>query len=284
MQHIKAGALLCIESTVSIGFTSLVAEEYKDRNVFVAYSPERIDPGNSSYTITNTPKIVSGIGPTAAAIATEFYSSMCEEVITANLPEEAEAAKLLENSFRLLNISFVNEMSKFLYRSGVKASNVIELASTKPYGFMPFKPGLGVGGHCIPVDPQFLIDSANRLGLPIKTLEAALMANADGIQFIHELAMRKLGNLSGKRILVVGITYKADTADVRESKALELIAMLRDSGASVDWHDDVIKRYGDETSRALTDGYDLAIIVNRHKTLEQSLLPKIPTIDCERLY
>lgn len=282
-EHISPGALLIIESTVPVGFTAMISEKYKQHDVMIAYSPERIDPGNKDYDITNTPKIVAGATTSAREVAMQFYSTFCMEVVPAYSLEEAEAAKLLENAFRLINISFVNEMSKYLYNINVYAPAVIELAATKPYGFMRFGPGIGAGGHCIPVDPVFLIDSATEVGSSIKTLEIARAVNLEMANFFHNVARDKIGNLEGKNICVVGISYKPNTKDTRESRSLELIKLLRDSGANVVWHDEVVKQYVGEESQPLTNDYDLVIITNRHNTLDESLLVDKTILDCERL-
>tara|TARA_B110000977_G_scaffold25631_2_gene31617 strand:+ start:3017 stop:4075 length:1059 start_codon:yes stop_codon:yes gene_type:complete len=281
--YILPGSLLIIESTVSIGFTSWIASKYEYSGVQVAYSPERIDPGNTKYTIKNTPKIVAGVTTTAREEAIRFYSSFCSVVVPASKVEEAEAAKLLENSFRLLNISFVNEMSSYLYKEGIDASKVLDLAATKPYGFMRFSPGLGAGGHCIPVDPTFLSSTAHVAGSPIRTLDSAIAVNNQMVDFFCGVAKSKLGDLVGKKICVVGISYKPDVKDTRESRAWMLVEALRSYGAIVVWHDDVVQEHRGESSHPLTNDYDLAIIGNRHKTLNHSLLKGIPTIDTERL-
>jgi UDP-N-acetyl-D-glucosamine dehydrogenase len=281
--YISPGSLLIIESTVSIGFTSWIASKYEYRGVQIAYSPERIDPGNTKYTIKNTPKIVAGISTKAKEDAIRFYSSFCSNVVSANKVEEAEAAKLLENSFRLLNISFVNEMSKYLYKEGIDASEVLDLAATKPYGFMRFNPGLGAGGHCIPVDPTFLSSTADVAGAAIRTLDAAIAVNNQMVDFFCDVVKHRLGDLAGKKICVVGISYKPDVPDTRESRAWMLVEALRSYGAIVVWHDDVVREHKGESSQPLTNGYDLVIISNRHKTLNHSLLEGMPTLDTERL-
>lgn len=281
--YMKPGSLLIIESTVSVGFTAGIAEKCKSSKILVSYSPERIDPGNQNYTIKNTPKIVSGTTLKARELAARFYSSFCEEVVLADTTEAAEAAKLLENSFRLLNISFINEMSRYLYKIGLDSKTVIDLASSKPYGFMRFDPGIGAGGHCIPIDPAFLISSALKAGASIKTLETAMSINSGMASWFHAIAQDRLGGLSGKRICVVGISYKADIKDVRNSISLDLIKLLSASGAQVSWHDEVVKEHEGQKSSALTNEYDLAIIVNRHKVLDESLLVDKNILDCERL-
>jgi len=281
--YISPGSLLIIESTVSIGFTSWIASKYEHSGVQVAYSPERIDPGNTKYTIKNTPKIVAGVTIRAKEDAISFYSSFCSEVVPANKVEEAEAAKLLENSFRLLNISFINEMSKYLYKEGISTPAVIDLAATKPYGFMRFNPGIGAGGHCIPIDPVFLSGSAAIAGYPIKSLDVANEVNNQMVEFFNGVVQDKLGDICCKRICIVGISYKPDVADVRESRAVMLLESLGSSGADVVWHDDVVKEYNGEKSQPLTNEYDLVIIANRHKTLDQGLLEGKVILDCERL-
>ena len=282
-EYITPGSLLVIESTVPIGFTRMMAEKYSNRDVMIAYSPERIDPGNNDYSIENTPKIVAGFSKEATEVATQFYSTICSSVVATHRLEEAEAAKLLENSFRLLNISFINEMSKYLYNIGVSPNAVIDLAGTKPYGFMRFNPGIGAGGHCIPVDPTFLLNAAEWAESPIRTLQAASDVNRNMAEFFHDVAQDILGELVDKKICVVGISYKPNTNDTRESRSLDLIKLLRYSLADVVWHDDVVKEYMGEESQPLTNEYDLVIITNRHNTLDESLLVDKTILDCERL-
>jgi UDP-N-acetyl-D-glucosamine dehydrogenase len=283
---IKKDTLIVFESTVSPGTTREVLAPLIHRNsslknseYFIAFSPERIDPANLIWNVKNTPKLVAGMNTEAVNKAGEFYSKFIDKVIVCESLEIAETAKLLENSFRLLNIAFINELSNFCSRQGIDILKVIEAASNKPYGFMPFYPSLGAGGHCIPVDPVYLSTKANEVGAPTKLLELAQQINANTPKDYVKRLESKVGKVKGKRVLVIGIAYKANVADVRESSALILINELRRKKAIVNWHDELVKEWDGEKSVVLGGQFDFAIVATQHNDVDISQLSAIDIYD-----
>jgi UDP-N-acetyl-D-glucosamine dehydrogenase len=285
-EYLSKEAVLIIESTVAPGTTRdvlvpIIREKSKnfDREINIVFSPERVDPTNSRWNIKNTPKLLSGINEYSTSIAIEFYSNFIDTIIDVKSIEVAEIAKLLENSFRLVNISFINEFSMLCTKLGIKIEEVIEAASTKPYGFMPFYPSVGVGGHCIPVDPIYLAEKAKNVGINLKMIEVAHQINlAMPMHFVRRVE-EKLGQLKRKRILVIGIAYKPNVADVRETPAEDLITGLKEKGAEVFWHDDLVKIWNGEKSVALSNKYDLAILATPHDYLDLTKLGDVPIIN-----
>jgi UDP-N-acetyl-D-glucosamine dehydrogenase len=285
-KSLKAGMLVIIESTIQPGTTRdvvvpiLEKESGLSRDQFlVAYSPERIDPMNKKFTIKNTPKLVAGLTSEAAVKAKEFYSKFIDQVDVCDSLEVAETAKLLENSFRLVNISFINELAMFCQKIGIDVNDVIKAASTKPYGFMPFYPSVGVGGHCIPVDPLYLAEAARAVGAPSRFIELADEINLEMPTYFVGRASEMLGGLKDKKVLVIGVSYKPNVADVRETPVEALIDGLKKSGAVVSWHDDLVKSWNGESSVALGSGFDLAILATPHDYLDLSLLGSVPVLN-----
>jgi UDP-N-acetyl-D-glucosamine dehydrogenase len=283
---LKAGMLVIIESTIQPGTTRdvvlpiLEKESGLSRDQFlVAYSPERIDPMNKKFTIKNTPKLVAGLTPEAALKAKEFYSKFIDQVDVCDSLEVAETAKLLENSFRLVNISFINELAMFCQKIGIDVNDVIKAASTKPYGFMPFYPSVGVGGHCIPVDPLYLAQAARVVGAPTRFIELADEINLGMPTYFVGRASEMLGGLKDKQVLVIGVSYKPNVADVRETPVEALLSGLKKSGAVVSWHDDLVKSWNGESSVALGSGFDLAILATPHDYLDLTLLGSVPVLN-----
>jgi UDP-N-acetyl-D-glucosamine dehydrogenase len=283
---LKAGMLVIIESTIQPGTTRDVVvpilenESGLSRDQFlVAYSPERIDPMNKKFTIKNTPKLVAGLTPKAAVEAKDFYSRFIEQVDVCDSLEVAETAKLLENSFRLVNISFINELAMFCQKIGIDVNDVIAAASTKPYGFMPFYPSVGVGGHCIPVDPLYLAQAARSVGAPTRFIELADEINLGMPTYFVGRASEMLGGLKGKKVLVIGVSYKPNVADVRETPVEALISGLKKYGAVVSWHDDLVKNWSGERSAALGSGFDLAILATPHDYLDLTKLGNVPILN-----
>jgi UDP-N-acetyl-D-glucosamine dehydrogenase len=267
--------LIINESTVSPGTTRGLIKETLDKAGVayeLAYSPERIDPANKKWTVTNTPKLVAGLTPAATERAVAFYKTFVDSVTVGSSPEVIEIAKLLENSFRLVNISFVNEVAQLCAALGIDVREVVDAASTKPYGFMPFYPGAGVGGHCIPVDPSYLVAKARELGIPTRFIDLANDLNHSLATYFTGVAAGILGGLKGKKIVVVGIAYKPEVADVRETPAEGLIMELRSRGAEVKWHDGLIEEWNEEKSVSLSAGFDLAILVNPHSNTDLKAL------------
>lgn len=285
-EHLIRGALVILESTVAPGTTRdflapLInsGARHSKNEVEIAFSPERIDPLNKQWTLKNTPKIVAGLTENSRKKAVEFYSKFIDEVIECDSPEIAETAKLLENSFRLINISFINELSKLCYKMGIEVSQVINAAATKPYGFMAFYPSIGVGGHCIPVDPLYLSSKAKDLGEPMLSIEVASQINLSMPNYFVNLAEKKLQQLNGKKILVIGVSYKPNVADTRETPAEVLIKGLKQKGAQVFWHDDLVKEWNGENSVAISSDFDLAILTTPHNYLDLTKLGNVPLLN-----
>jgi UDP-N-acetyl-D-glucosamine dehydrogenase len=273
--NLQPSTLIINESTVSPGTTRGLIKETLDKAGVayeLAYSPERIDPANKKWTVANTPKLVAGLTPAATERAVAFYKTFVDSVTIGSSPEVIETAKLLENSFRLVNISFVNEIAQFCAAMGIDVREVVDAAATKPYGFMPFYPGAGVGGHCIPVDPSYLASKAQEMGVPTRFIDLANDLNQSLSSYFTGVATGILGGLQEKKILVVGIAYKPEVSDVRETPAEGLIRQLRSKGADVKWHDELVQEWNGEKSVELTADFDLAILVNPHSNTNLSAL------------
>ena len=284
-KYVKPGSLIILESTVAPGTTrNLVVKAIESGTLssidsfFLVFSPERIDPRNKKWNISNTPKLVAGLTDKCCELGFQFYSKFIDDVVKCSSLEVAETAKLLENSFRLVNISFINELSVFCEELGVDVNDVVRAAATKPYGYMPFYPSIGVGGHCIPVDPIYLSSRAKELGVPSKFLDLATQINNQMPRYFVNKAREKLGELNNKNILVIGVAYKPNVADVRETAAFELIKGLKEGGANVYWHDDLVKEWNSEKSVEMSSNYDLAIIAAQHDYIELSKLGEVPLI------
>jgi UDP-N-acetyl-D-glucosamine dehydrogenase len=275
-QFIQPNSLVINESTSYIGtlrnFVKFKIEQNcRIDNIEYAVAPERIDPSNSNWNITNTPRIVSGLTDNATKRAFDFYRNFCKTVYKVSTPEVAEAAKLFENTFRLVNISLVNELSELASILNFSMHEVISAAATKPFGFMPFYPGIGIGGHCIPVDPTYLNFSAKNVGLESNFINLANRINLFMPEQISKRIQNELGgNLKKKRIQIAGISYKPNVADLRESPALTLIQKLRDLGAEVSWFDPLVKEFNSEKSIPLMVDIDLGIIVTPHNEIDFS--------------
>ena len=285
-KNLRGGSLVIIESTIeprtcrTTLLPILIQESGLAEGAFdLAYSPERIDPTNKKWGITNTPKLVAGLTDNSAKRAEEFYGEFIESIIICSSLEIAETAKLLENSFRLVNISFINELAIFCQKISIDLNEVISVAATKPYGFMPFYPSIGAGGHCIPVDPIYLANAAKAVGAPSRFIELADQVNQEMPGYFVGRAEEKLGSLKAKNVLVVGVSYKPNVADVRESPVEGLIAGLRQKGAQVFWHDDLVKEWNGEKSVALSNEYDLAIIATPHTYLDLTKLGDMPILN-----
>jgi len=285
-KNLAKGQLVILESTVEPETTrkflvpllekgsGLKSEEFD-----IVFSPERIDPTNKKWTLKNTPKIVAGLTNKASAKAVDFYSKFIDNVIVVESLEVAETAKLLENSFRLVNISFVNEISIFCQKLGIDVNAVINAASTKPYGFMPFYPSIGVGGHCIPVDPLYLSNKAREIGAPTRFIDLADQINLEMPGYFVGRAEEKLSGLKSKKVLVIGVSYKPNVSDVRETPVESLIIGLKQKGAQVAWHDDLVKEWNGEKSVTLSSDFDLAIIATPHDYLDLTKLGDVPILN-----
>jgi len=256
---LRAGQLVVLESTTYPGTTredfapamleAARAQGFDARlgeNVFVAFSPEREDPGRKSHNTKTTPKLVGGTDDASTELAARVYEKGVEHVVRVRSAEVAEAAKILENTFRAVNIALVNELKTVLDRMGIDVWDVIDAAATKPFGFMPFYPGPGLGGHCIPIDPFYLSWKAREVGRPTRFIELAGEINTAMPEYVIERLVCALNDdgkaARGARILVMGLSYKADIDDTRESPSFELIEHLRNLGAHVDYHDPHVPR------------------------------------------
>jgi len=270
-------SLIINESTSYIGtlrnlIKPIIDEKSKLTDLLYAVAPERIDPGNHVWNLSNTPRVVSGLNEVAIESAVKFYKKFCEHIHIVSKPEVAEAAKLIENTFRQVNIALINEISEIAVKSNFSIQDAILAASTKPFGFMPFYPSIGVGGHCIPVDPSYLIYSANQVNIESKLIEFANIINLDRPKVVINLIENYLGApLIGKRIQVVGISYKIDVSDIRESPVLALIHLMRSRGAQVTWCDPIVGRYLNETSSKLDLNIDLGLIITPHSCIDLSV-------------
>ena len=285
-KFVSKGSLVIIESTVAPGTTRdlvlpILEKEsrLKSNNFHVVFSPERIDPQNKIWNLKNTPKLVAGLTQESCNMAVDFYSKFIEKLIVCESIEVAETAKLLENSFRLVNISFINELLIFCDKLGINIDHVVKAASTKPYGFMPFYPSLGIGGHCIPVDPIYLSDKAREIGARTRLIDLADQINDEMPGYFVGRAEEKLGGVKNKKVLVVGVSYKPNVSDIRETPVEALILGLKQKGAKVFWHDDLVKEWNGEKSVTLSSDFDLAILATPHDYIDLSKLGKVPILN-----
>ncbi len=251
-RYLHPGVVVVLESTTYPGTTrELVAPMLSEKSglkpgedFFLCFSPERVDPGRKDWTTYNTPKVIGGLTPACLEVATAWYGNALQTIVPVSSAEAAEMAKLLENTFRMINIGLVNEMAIMCERLGVDVWEVIEAAATKPFGFMKFTPGPGLGGHCIPVDPLYLSWKMRSLNYTARFIELASEINTGMPRYVVGRVMDVLNErgkpLKGSRVLVLGAAYKADVDDVRESPALDVIALLRQKGALVQYHDPYI--------------------------------------------
>jgi UDP-N-acetyl-D-glucosamine dehydrogenase len=264
-QHVKSPALIINESTSYPGtLRKEIAVRITGVDHLYASSPERVDPGNNQWGTKNTPRLIGGLTPAAVAKAVQFYGSFCDNIIEVSSPEVAEAAKIFENTFRQVNIALVNEFAQIADALGISGREVLDAAATKPYGFMPFNPGPGVGGHCIPVDPSYLAHVANEVGVPATFIKRANEVNlAMPAYVVKRVVAGSGGSLKGKKVVVVGVSYKSNVADTRETPAAAVIDLLREQGAIVTWHDDLVGNWRGESSSAIA-GADIAVVVTMH--------------------
>ncbi|MGW6360519.1 nucleotide sugar dehydrogenase [Streptomyces sp. NPDC055092] len=281
--RLRPGALVILESTTYPGTTEEVllpalqhGGQQVGRDFHLAFSPERIDPGNPEFALHNTPKIVGGVTPACTAAAEAFYRRIVERVVPVSTPAVAEMTKLLENTYRQVNIALVNEMAVFCHELKIDLWEAIDAAATKPFGFQAFRPGPGVGGHCIPIDPNYLSHRVRSLGYPFRFVELAQEINSRMPPFVVDRVIRLLNeegrSLRGARVLLLGVTYKADIADERESPSLAVAERLQALGADVGYHDPYVP-YWNIQGRALTrtphlhdavDEADVTVLLQAH--------------------
>jgi len=282
------GALVINESTSYPGtLREIVITEIEISNkakFLYAAAPERIDPANTKWSIKNTPRVIAGIDDKSSKAAYEFYKSICDEVILVSSPEVAESAKLFENTFRQVNIALVNELAQITEKLGISANEVIKAAATKPFGFMKFNPSLGVGGHCIPIDPIYLAQKAENVGASAQFIRQANLLNQQmPIYVLKRLEGLLEGKISGKKICIVGISYKPDVTDMRQSPSIVLWQELEKKGALVSFHDEIVKEFEGKTSMALApNSFDLVVVAVAHSNLVvEKVINSAPIIfDC----
>jgi UDP-N-acetyl-D-glucosamine dehydrogenase len=248
-KYVHAGMVVVLESTTYPGTTrELILPRLNQeaglvvgKDVFLAFSPERVDPGRTDYTTINTPKVMGGITPACSAVASAWYSGALEKVVPVSSAEVAEMAKLLENTFRMINIGMVNELALICDRLDIDVWEVIDAAATKPFGFMKFLPGPGLGGHCIPIDPLYLSWKLKSLHYTARFIELASEINTSMPRFVVTKTQDALNDrkkaINGSKVLVLGAAYKPDIDDVRESPSLDVIGLLKQKGAEVSYHD-----------------------------------------------
>ena len=270
--HVKSPAIIVNEST---SYPGTLRNEIATRITGVAHlfasSPERVDPGNTEWGTKNTPRLIGGLTPAAVAKARQFYASFCDTIIEVSSPEVAEAAKIFENTFRQVNIALVNEFAQIADALGISGREVIDAAATKPYGFMQFNPGPGVGGHCIPVDPSYLAHVANQVGVPATFIKRANEVNLTMPAYVVKRVIAGSGgSIAGKSVVVVGVSYKSNVADTRETPAAAVVDLLRAQGATVTWHDEIVGSWRNESSAPLKG--DIAVLVTKHDGLDLAAL------------
>ena len=237
-----------------------------------AISPERVDPGRVDWDQKNTPRLYAGLTPEASKKTRDFYSTFCENLVEVSSPEVAEAAKLFENTFRQVNIALVNEFAQIAHALGISVHETLEAANTKPYGFMKFNPSAGVGGHCIPVDPTYLAYVSAEKGVPATFIERANVVNLDMPKYIvSRVEIDNGGSLKGKKVQVIGVSYKPNVADTRETPSALVIDELKNRGAIVTWNDEVVENWRGESSTKL-GGSEIVIVVTLHDSVNKQLI------------
>jgi len=292
-RFLHPGQLIILESTTYPGTTNeMVLPKLEEtglkvgQDFFLAFSPERVDPGNKHYTTRNTPKIVGGITSDCTRLASALYEQAIEKVVPVSSTKVAETVKLLENTFRSVNIGLVNEIALMSYKLGIDVWEVIDAAATKPFGFLPFYPGPGIGGHCIPIDPFYLSWKARQIGFEARFIDLAGQINGRMPEYVVEKISEGLNDqgkcLKGSRMLIVGVAYKKDINDVRESPALDIISLLIRRGVQISFHDPYIpelemegieRQSKDLNAETLAD-QDCVVIVTNHSLLDYSKIVK----------
>ena len=289
--RLHRGQMVILESTTYPGTTEeLLLPQFSETGLvvgedfFLAFSPERVDPGNPTYTTRNIPKVVGGVTPACTHLASKLFGMTLETVVPVSSTKVAEMVKLLENTFRSVNIGLVNEIALLSDRMGINVWEVIDAAATKPFGFMPFYPGPGLGGHCIPIDPFYLSWKARMAGLEARFIELAGQINGAMPNHVLGRVRHALNtvkhSVNGAKILVLGVAYKADIDDLRESPALDLVRLLEAEGAQLAYHDPYVPRFGqdghDYVSVALSPEtvreHDLVVIVTAHRNIDYAMV------------
>jgi UDP-N-acetyl-D-glucosamine dehydrogenase len=290
--HLKKGQLVILESTTYPGTTDEVVQPALEEkglkagvDFHLAFSPERVDPGNESYSTRTIPKVVGGVNHESTELASDLYGSIVDKVVPVSSTQVAEMVKLLENTFRAVNIGLVNEIALMAHRMNIDVWEVIDAAGTKPFGFMPFYPGPGLGGHCIPIDPFYLSWKARQSGFECRFIELAGHVNSSMPAFvvdrIGEALNTKKKAINGSRIHILGVAYKKDVSDMRESPALDVIELLHRRGATVTYSDPFVPvlQHGDVDMKATPEGadgsgIDCAVICTNHRVFDYAAIVK----------
>ncbi|MDA1189718.1 MAG: nucleotide sugar dehydrogenase [Chloroflexi bacterium] len=291
-EHLHSGMLVILESTTYPGTTEEVVLPRLERmeydghamkagdDFFLAFSPERIDPGRKDFTVANTPKVIGGVTPQCLAVARALYSKAIEKTVTVSSSKAAEMVKLLENTFRAVNIGLVNEVAIMCDRLGIDVWEVVEAAKTKPFGFMPFYPGPGLGGHCIPIDPHYLAWKLQTLDYDARFIRLAAEINFEMPRYVVSRVARMLNTarkaVNGSKVLVLGVAYKADVGDIRESPSLDVITLLKEQGADVQYNDphvpmfqtEALEMQSVELSESLLKEVDCVVITTAHRAYD----------------
>jgi UDP-N-acetyl-D-glucosamine dehydrogenase len=287
-KRLRRGHVVVLESTTYPGTTRELLQPILEEgsglkageDFHLAFSPERVDPGRDDWTTKTTPKVVGGITPACTAAAAALYATAVDELVEVSSPETAELTKLLENIFRSVNIALVNELARLCGRMGIDVWEVIEAAATKPFGFMSFKPGPGLGGHCIPIDPFYLTWKAREYDFTTEFIELAGRVNQSMPYYCRSVISQALNHgagksLAGSKVLVLGVSYKPDIDDMRESPALKIIELIRAGGADVSYHDPYVPELPGENLRSVAlepAAYDCVVIVTDHSDIDYARL------------
>lgn len=306
-KYLKKGTIVVLESTTYPGTTEELLKPILEEgsgltcgeDFYLGFSPERVDPGNKTYKTKNTPKVVGAIGSDATEVIAMVYESVLEgEIHKVSSPAVAEMEKILENTYRNINIGLINEMAILCNRMGISIWEVIDAAKTKPYGFQPFYPGPGLGGHCIPLDPYYLSWKAREYGFHTSMIESSMMINDRMPEYTVERAGKILNRykkpLNGSKVLVLGVAYKQDIDDYRESPAIRVIEELKKTGADVSFYDPFIKKYRDKgqwyegiekITGEIVKKYDLVMITTAHTTVDYQMVVDsgVPVFDCKNV-
>jgi UDP-N-acetyl-D-glucosamine dehydrogenase len=286
--HLRKGHLVVLESTTYPGTTREVLQPALEQgsglkagaDFHLAYAPERVDPGRTDHTPRMTPKVIGGIDDASTDAAAELYGAAIDDVVRVSSPEAAELTKLLENIFRSVNIALVNELARLCGRMNIDVWEVVDAAATKPFGFMSFKPGPGLGGHCIPIDPFYLTWKAREYDFTTEFIELAGKINQSMPYYCRSLISQAMNHgagksLAGSKVLILGVSYKPDIGDMRESPALKIIGLIRNAGADVSYHDPFVAELpelGLRSAKLDPKAYDCVVIVTDHSSIDYEQL------------
>jgi len=299
-KYFKKGTLVIIESTIAPGTTRNFSLPIlkgsglvEGKDFFLSFSPERVDPGNKTFNIFNTPKVISGLDEHSLKLAVDFYNCFIEKTVPVSSLEVAEMSKILENTFRLVNISLSNELLSYANNIGIDLWEVISAAASKPFGFLPHYPGPGIGGHCIPVDPYYLLDDARKRGVDLAIIERAGEVNDNQPRKVVKKTIDIINKTNGKKkkhsAMIVGLSYKENTDDRRESPSLKIWELLKEEDIEVSYHDPYIPQYKDlfsqEISNLTLKDKDIVIITTPHANIDYETLlsSNVPILDTKNV-